>query len=156
MKGYVYLRGLRAARLDAGYEPEDLAQRFGYTKNSVLRWERLERRVHKDLVPQLAAMLGATEDALFNRREPLSKGSTGPGRPKGSMKRQPTFEESGKAYAPRQDHLVRNHMERLRRERRKIECPSSGCMTKSRRSTSYWPYCERHQDEARSDSRRLA
>lgn len=150
MKGYVYLPGLRAARLDYGMEAWDLAARIHVSPATLSRWELGDRRAPKDFVPQLAEMLGVTERSLLDHREPAVQTR---GRPEGS-KNNPgaanaqATSEAGEYYG-RQDHIVRSHMERLHRERERVECPAPACKTMSRRTTSWWPYYEEHENYAK-------
>lgn len=93
LKGYVYLRGLRAARIDAGYTREELGALIHVSKSSIGRWEIRERRAPKDTIPTLCEVLGVTEEALLNHREPLEAPVETRGRPRGSFKAQPTSDE---------------------------------------------------------------
>jgi transcriptional regulator with XRE-family HTH domain len=63
------LSGLRSARIEAGVEPQILAERIGVHINSYYRFESGQRRLYFDKAVVLADALGVSLDRL--RRDPV-------------------------------------------------------------------------------------
>lgn len=67
---------MRAARKRAGLSLEQLAERSGISRHTIMRMERSEHGGHIDSIEWCAEALGISVDEYIGRAEPTRKGPT--------------------------------------------------------------------------------